>query len=239
MIVSFLVGIAAGLVLAMPPGPIGVTAIRMGISGKVKPGIYLGLGTGLMDFFFCLAAIFTSSAAVKALDFLSADYPVLMLIAQILIIAALIGYGIISFAGKKKVELNDSIEQKKHTKFIENLMHKGPFLFGIAIALTNIPNPTFLPSLTVLAAQLHKLGIIENLILNNLFYALGFGIGNFLWIVIILKIMNALKSRISSSAATRISQFAGLSLIGVGTFLGYRLITLTHWPDILRIIFAF
>ena len=78
-----------------------------------------------------------------------------------------------------------------------------------------------------------------NSALNNFIFALAFGLGNFLWLYLISRILVHYQNKMSTQTLARIHQFAGITLIGFGTILGYRVITLTHWPEIIRFAFAF
>lgn len=238
MIIALLAGIIIGFVLALPPGPVSVTAIKLGLFNGKKPGTLLAFGTGLLDFLYCAIAIFATSAAVSALDVFSYTYPHLILFVQILIILAFFAFGFINIK-KKPNETDFSNPELKETKFAQKLSSKGPFFLGLAIALANAPNPTFLPTLAWVTMQIHQFKIFENLALNNLFFALGFGFGNFLWLYVIIRLIIKFRHRLSPQTMLRIRQFAGVTFIGFGTLLGYRVLTLTHWSDVLRIVFAF
>lgn len=224
----------------MPPGPVGVTAIRFGLYDEVKPGVFLAMGTALLDMVFCLLAIFATSAATAAISGFSEEHPIIMLVLQILFVAGFVAYGIFNLRSRnEKIDPeNDKSKKKEHSKFIENLMTKGPFFLGVAIALTNIPNPTFLPSLAIITTYVHSLNLIDNSTLANSLFAVGFGFGNFLWLYTLIRLVMHFKTKMSSMMITRIRQFTGFTLIGFGTFLGYRLVTVTHWSELLRIVFA-
>lgn len=238
MIIALLSGIIIGLALAIPPGPISVTAIKLGLFSGKKQGTSLAMGTGLMDFIYCVIAIFATSAAISALDSFSLTYPHLILIIQLIIVIAFISFGFINL--KNKPHAKEILEADvKETKLAQKLSSKGPFFLGIAVALANAPNPTFLPSLAWITMQVHQFKIFEGLALNNLFFAVGFGFGNFLWLYAIIRVIIKFRHRFSPQTLLRIRQFAGFTFIGFGTLLGYRVVTLTHWSDVLRIVFAF
>ncbi len=237
---QLLVGMLIGFVLAIPPGPVGITVIRLSLSNTPKTSTFLAMGVGLMDIFFCMSVMFASAAVIKAIGSLPPEYTFLLLIFQILIILALIGYGIMSLKSKPAPMPEDNdLLKRKHSKFVENLMKKGPLFLGIAIAMSNIPNPSFLPGIALIVSQAYAFGILENYLLTNFLFAVGFGSGNFIWLFIVIQLITHFKTRLSEAMLDKIRKFAGISLIGVGTFLGYRLVSLTHWQDVLRFIFAF
>jgi threonine/homoserine/homoserine lactone efflux protein len=240
VIIALLVGIILGFVLAMPPGPIGVTAIRFGLYDNLKPGTHLAYGTSLMDLLYCLVAIFAASAATSAISSFSKDYPYIALMFQVTIVIGFILYGIINLRPKNsEAKVNELAPKIDNSKIVTNLKSKGPFLLGIGIALTNIPNPTFLPSLAWVSMNVHQFNLIENTVTANIMYAIGYAIGNFFWMYVLMRIVHHYKSRMSAVMAVRIRQFAGFTLIGLGTLLGYRIIMLTKWSEILRLVFVF
>ncbi len=240
MIIAILVGFLVGFVLAMPPGPIGVTAIQYGLLGNIRPGIKMALGTALLDMFYCLAALFATKAAMSAVGGFSIDHPYIMFVIQLSIVLAMVIFGILNLKSRKDANDADFDTQLKtnNPKFIDNLMKRGPFLLGIALSLTNLPNPTFLPSIAYVTLNVQEFKLIESTTIAGLGFALGFGIGNFVWLQTLVRIVNHFKERMSTNMITRIRQFAGITFVGFGTFLGYRL-AITHWSDVFKLVFAF
>ncbi len=240
MIIALLIGAALGFVLAMPPGPVGVTAIRYGLQDSVKEGTYLSMGTALMDMMYCAAVIYATSAVVDSFKAFSNNHPYILLLIQLIVIAAFVLYGILNLKAKDQEFTNEGdVEHTKTSRMIQNMMMKGPFLVGVAIALTNIPNPTFLPSLAGVTMFVHQSELIENTILTNTIFAVGFGLGNFSWLYLLIRVISHYKSRMSANMITRIRQFAGISLIGFGSILGFRVVSVTPWHDLLRFAFVF
>ncbi|MFP4369088.1 MAG: LysE family transporter [Candidatus Kapaibacterium sp.] len=241
MLIALLAGTLLGLVLAMPPGPVGVTAIKMGIYDGKKHGIKLALGTGLLDVVYCLIAIFATSAAVDTIESFASGYPIFMVIFQLTVIAAFVAIGILNLK-KSKSSPKLLIDEKgivKGSKLIERSKTKGPFLLGIAIALTNIANPTFMPSLAYVSLQVHQIHIFTNIAVNNALFSVGFGLGNFLWLYLLISIVAKYKAKMSSRMLLRVHQFTGFTFLGFGTLLGYRMLAFTKWPEVLRLAFAF
>ncbi len=142
MIIAILAGFLTGFFLAMPPGPVGVMAINMGVNKGSKAGTHLALGTGFMDFIFCVFAMSMATAVQAALGGFTDDYPNLYLFVQIAIIIALFIYGIFNVrkTDSQSGEVLQNPAEYSNSKIIRYLKNKGPFLLGIAIALTNIPN---------------------------------------------------------------------------------------------------
>lgn len=229
-------GIIVGIILALPPGPAALTAIKLGLSNSSRHGFLSGLGTAVIDFFYCLIAILATSALINWATEFSDHHPLITISIQLVIVIMIIYIGILHLKAKKTAP-NKNDEDK--FSFIERLYERGPFFVGVGIALTNIINPTFLPSLGYVALNVQKLGFVESTLLSNLAFALGFGIGNFLWLILLVKIFVSFKSYMPETFIQKIHKFAGLTLIGFGTFLGYRVLELAKWSEITRFIFAF
>jgi len=234
MLIALLIGGTIGFILAIPPGPVAVASMRLSMDKGLKQGILLALGNGLIDFIYCSAAIFATSAAITAFDTFSKEYPLTTLIFQLIVVALILVYGIINIRTQDKNSLDGEIQSKnKSGKIYEYLSHKGPFLLGIAVALTNIANPTFLPVLAGVTAKVQTMGWIESSVPNLFMFAIGFGMGNVAWLYSLMKMLTHYQSKMSDRTIGRIRRFSGLTLIGVGTYLGYHVLIFTKWSEIL------
>ena len=236
MDLSILFGFIVGVVLALPPGPVGVSAIEIGLFQNKKAGFHLALGNAIMDFLYCLSVIFATSAAISTLSSFSKDYPAAYLVFQIGAISALFIIGFLNLKAKKR-KIKKS--EQATSGYASKLGKKGPLFLGIAIALTNLANPTFLPSLAFVTVWVHEAGMTSGGAVSNFLFALGFGLGNLFWVNFLASITNKYKHKFSSNMIFRIKQAAGVTFIGFGTFLGFRLISLSKWPEMLRLLLAF
>lgn len=236
MDLSILFGFVVGIVLALPPGPVGVTAIEIGLFQNKKAGFQLALGNALLDFIYCLGVIFATSAVIATFNSFSDKFPGAYLIFQIGVIIALFVIGFLNLKAKRR---KIGKEEEAVTGFATKLGKKGPVFLGIAIALTNLANPTFLPSLAAITVWVQETGMTTGTALSNFLFALGFGIGNLFWINLLATMTNKYKHKFSSRMIQRIKQAAGVTFIGFGTFLGFRLIAVSKWPEMLRFLLAF
>jgi threonine/homoserine/homoserine lactone efflux protein len=239
MLIALFVGAMVGFILAIPPGPVAVTAMRLGLDKGVRHGVAGALGTGMMDIFYCLMAIFATSAVLKLIDGIVIHYPLLLLAFQILVIISVIVFGVIQFRIKHKSSKPIEIDKNKKVHFLQTLSQRGPFLLGIAVALANVANPTFLPSLAYVTMNVHALGLIENTVESKIMFSIGFGCGNFMWLYLFIKILTHYREKMSPQFFERIHKFAGFTLIGFGTLLGLRVIAVTNWSQVLSFLFAF
>ena len=239
MLIGLLAGFILGFVLAMPPGPIGVTSIKFGLSGDVKPGTQFAYGTALMDALYCVVLVFATSAVKGLFGGFADEHPYLLLLIQTIVVAGFVVIGIVNLRSKGNDYESKFAEKRRTPGYFEKIMERGPFLFGVGLALTNVIHPTFLPTLAYVTLQVHALNIFEATALANLSFAAGFGLGNFLWLYILTRLVVHFRSRMSTLMITRIKQFAGFTFIGFGTYLGYRFFSVVHWSDFFRVVFAF
>ena len=238
MIISLLFGTIIGIILALPPGPVGITAIKYGLFRGSRSGMELALGNAVMDFIYSLVMIFATTAASQAVGTFAKDYPYFSTLIQIAVVIVFFAVGIINLRNKYDSFDYNNPDKAYNSRFFSLIKQRGPILLGAAIALTNLANPTFVPTLAWISINVHTFGLFENNILNNLFYALGFGLGNFIWITLLVKLIVRYKHKLSENMLVRIRQFAGFTFLSFGTLLGYRVLSITKWGEIIRLIFA-
>lgn len=223
---SILFGFIVGVVLALPPGPVGVTAIEIGLYQNKKAGFQLALGNAIMDFIYCLGVIFATSAVISTLSSFSHEYPAAYIVFQLGAISALL---IMGFDNLKDKTNTIKKGEEATSGYAAKLSKKGPLFLGIAIALTNLANPTFLPSLAAVTIWVHGAGMTTGGAISNFLFALGFGLGNLFWIDFLATMTFKHKHKFSATLVLRIKQVAGVTFIGFGAYLAYRLVSLTDW----------
>ena len=68
MITAILIGALIGFTLAMPPGPIAMANIRLGLEKSRRECAEFAIGTATMDMLYCVIAIFAASAIHVAVN---------------------------------------------------------------------------------------------------------------------------------------------------------------------------
>jgi len=239
MIIALLLGSLVGFVLAMPPGPVAITSIRLSIDKGLRDSVSFGLAAGFMDFLYCAFAIFSTSAVMNAIGTLSNEHSTIQLVLQLVVIAAVLAYGFVHIRRKPEAEPKaEELKEKSQSMYLRGLSRRGPFFLGVAIALANVANPTFIPFLMYIMVWINSLSLFENYFFNNLMFAIGFGFGNFFWLYVVGRLLTHYKNRLPDGFISRINKFAGLALIGCGTFLGYRVL-FPRLSDLLKLAFVF
>lgn len=238
MIISLLIGITIGVLLALPPGPVGVTAMKFGLYRNSRAGMELALGNAMLDFLYSLIMIFATSTASQIMGNFEGNYPFISTIIQIGVVLAFFGIGIYNLKNKNSNFDYNNPDNAYNSRFFSLVKQRGPVLLGIAIALTNLANPTFIPTLAWISINIHTHKLFANNFINNLLYAIGFGLGNFIWITILVKLIVRYKHKFSDSMLIRIRQFAGFTFLSFGTLLSYRILSITKWGEVLHLFFA-
>ncbi|OGU61036.1 MAG: hypothetical protein A2X64_10355 [Ignavibacteria bacterium GWF2_33_9] len=239
MIFALLLGSLIGFFLAVPPGPVGVSVAKLAVFNSRKSAYQFVYATAIIDIIFAFSATVTASAIADAIGEFTDKHVLLINFAQLFIVSAFIIYGIYSIIRSKKEVILKEHKPSKLSQIFNHLAHKGPFFLGMTIATSNLANPTFLPALGYLSLQAASFHLYELTLANKLIFALGFGVGNLLYLYLLANIMAIYRNKLSKTFQMRLKQFAGITFISFGTLLGYRLIQFIHWQELLRFVFVF
>ena len=233
MLAAIIIGIIVGYVLAIPPGPIGLAAIRMGIREGWRSSVKLAIGAGAFDVIYCALAMVATSAVVDLLRDLESSTPMVTVVLQLVIVCVMIVFGVMQMR-EKPVERDPEADQKeKPSNIVEWIKGHGPFFVGVGFAVANLANPTFVPALAAMATFIQQLRIFDNIFANNMIFALGFGLGNMFWLFTLVRLVIANRHKMTPTFIKRIQQVSGVTLVGFGAFYGIRIITLTDWSSLL------
>lgn len=237
MITALLSGIVVGFLLAMPPGPIAVAVMKSGLQDTFRKGIGIGLGAALMDILYCLLVMLaTASVADETTAFLS-NNTLLVLGFQATCVVVMIGYGVLNLR-VKRTPLAVGPDATSRQTWLQRFNDKGPFFVGVGISLTNLANPTFLPSLAYMTVLMHQYGAVDAQLSDHLLFSFGFGAGMLGWITVLLRLIVRFRSRMSPRFIEGLHRFAGLTFIGFGTYIGFRVFSVIKWPELLRLAFT-
>lgn len=238
LIIAGLVGVIVGFVLAIPPGPIGVSTIKMSAFSDSKRNAYhLISATSIMDLIYILLTFFMTSAIIEALKNFSSRFSLISTILQITVVLVFIAFGIYNLIQKKEKSKPEELESTKiKVTFLDRLSNRGPFFLGIALALSNLVNPSFLPSLGFVTIQIAAWNIFPLNAINKIIFAIGFGIGNFLWLYLLINLITANKHKMSDNFLLRLRQLTGITFLSFGTYLGYQVLRFLPWREALHLL---
>ena len=220
---ALLTGLIVGYVLAIPPGPIGMAAIRLGLRGRMTDVSQLAIGAGLLDLVYCLVAMWASAGIIDLVlpEGAREQYSGLITAAQAMIALAMVAAGIVVLGSARRHDIDEaSALAPALPESVNRWRALAPFVTGVAFAITNLANPTFIPSLMIMSGTIRSAGLVGYSTPDVLQFSFGFGTGNALWLVTLGGIMRRMRHRLSERLLVGIRMITALLLIGAGTYYG-------------------
>ena len=230
MMTALLVGLVVGFVLAMPPGPIAMACIAQALAGQAREGVALVLGASAMDIGYALLAAFASSALVEALWDMMLHHAWALLAFQGGCIVVLVVVGL-HYCRSSRHGGAARARPEARGRLRGDV---SPALSGVLLALTNLANPMFLPSLIFVMSLLQVRGWVGHAVGDHVLYALGFGGGAALWYVLLLRTVTHLRAQFSPTVLPMLARVAGGVLLLCAGLLTYTVVTTTAWSRLLR-----
>jgi len=197
-IMFLLKGLIAGLVTAVPVGPIGILCSRRMLTHGRKAGFVSGMGAATADAFFGFVAAFGMTFIS---DLLTGHQFWLRLAGG----AFLCLLGVRTFFEKPERRGVLSFSRKR-------IRHAGLFVSTLLLTLTN---PTTILSLAALFAALGLAGATSN-VLAALTLVLGVFLGAVLWWLLFIGVFTVFNRRFSHHEILLINRIAGLIMAGGG-----------------------
>ncbi len=202
-----IVGFLIGFVTSVPIGPINVAVLTKGVRESFAHGISLAIGAALMDFVYASAAMFGFFAIFQG--------PRVGFVFQLLGFILLVYFGVKSIWGKPKTMENGvrlPLKRELHSSF-----WVGVFLY--------LSNPTFLGYWITVAGVIQAYKLVINEWIDNLFFAIGVGLGAAGWFYVLLKFFHRRSVTLKPETLHRMSVLAGCLLLVFAVYLGYELIS--------------
>jgi putative LysE/RhtB family amino acid efflux pump len=228
MVTALLVGLVVGFVMVMPPGPIAMACMRQALAGHTREGLALVLGAAVMDSGYALLAAFASSALVEALWDMMMHNAWALLAFQGGCIVVLVGVGL----HYCRSSLHGGAARARPEARGRLRGDVSPALSGVLLALTNLANPLFLPSLIFVMSLLQVRGWVGHAVGDHVMYALGFGGGAALWYVLLLRTVTHLRAQFSPTVMPMLARVAGGVLLLCAGLLTYTVVTTTAWSGL-------
>jgi putative LysE/RhtB family amino acid efflux pump len=225
MVTALLVGLVVGFVMVMPPGPIAMACMRQALAGQTKEGLALGLGAAVMDSGYALLAAFASSALVEALWDMMMHHAWALLAFQGGCIVVLVVVGL-HYCRSSRHGGAARARPEARGRLRGDV---SPALSGVLLALTNLANPLFLPSLIFVMSLLQVRGWVGHAVGDHIMYALGFGGGAALWYVLLLRTVTHLRAQFSPTVLPMLARVAGGALLLCAGLLTYTVVMTTAW----------
>ena len=204
--IAFIIGFVIGFFSSLPIGPINIAVMMKGLSNKTAQGLMIGAGSGWMDFVYCAAAMF----GISSLN----SNPKVDLIFKIASLAIFLIIGIKTTFFKPA--------EARPSRSEESPGFKRYFLFGIILYLSN---PSFIAYWITVAGIIHGYHILAESAYNNLFFALGTGVGTTAWFFTLLELVEKQKMRLDKQKIEKITRAFGIVLLIISVIMGYKLIS--------------
>jgi len=185
-------GLAAGLAIAIPVGPVNVLCASRTLSKGRRSGLVSGLGAALADAFYGSIAGFSITFII---DFLRREEFWIRVIGGLL----LIGIGVVYYR-KKPPNLDQKEDGAAHSDFTSTL-------------LLTLTNPTTVMSFLAVLATLgavEKAGWITMLLVGGIF------LGSMLWWVVLVLAVGKMRHRVDQGTVAWLNRVGGMAIGGFG-----------------------
>jgi threonine/homoserine/homoserine lactone efflux protein len=176
----------------------------------LKPALWTGVGAAIMEFIYCLAAMFGMSALVKN-SFGN-------IFVQGLAFGILVIFGVRHvFVHPKQIIYNNG----GNSEFIKRHHIHNTILVG---AILYISNPTFIFFWITLAGIIQSYKIIIAGPFDNFLFSIGVGAGVVLWFYILLRFIQNKIVEFQAKTIARFHHISGVILLLFAAYLGYEII---------------
>lgn len=212
-------GILIGFILALPPGGIVLVGMNLAMQGGFRRAVPYAWGTMLVDCAYALLAVLGAGVAVHAYESVLESFPALVIGMQTVMIAALLGYGVHLFLRRTPTLKRDANGGFDTGRLGARARNRTPFLLGMGLNISNIFSPTFLAALAIVATQAHAFGVRAGNTSDAVLYAIGFGIGNTLYMQIGMKLVEKYTSRLQPRHLLGVQKITGIAFAAIGGLL--------------------
>jgi len=209
---SLVIGFCAGFLGAIPPGPLNVTCLRKALQGQRREAYRVAVGGSVVDTLVCLLI---GLGLGWILEKVVTNPWVRSILALFLV-----GYGLkLLFVDRRRDKLaEEGAAPPADGPSAAAPAGVRPFLTGLLQAAAN---PALLVNWTILISFLVGHRIFVPSFTSALGFALGVGIGVFLWFTTLVELADRWKSK-AGAWVSRSTVLAGVLLVGFGVFFTVR-----------------
>jgi threonine/homoserine/homoserine lactone efflux protein len=233
MILTLLTGLTLGLLVAIPPGPVMVVIMRAALNQGKHHAMRIAYGIALLDVVYSFTFSLATGTIISFADGVMTRFPHLLTIVQAVAVIGLIVYGAISLRTNLSKAVNTlpdtdaaaAITAPHETSwgFMGRIAAYGPFFIGVALSLTHLANPTFVPLMTTISYIAGKYGFMQSGILTqHIAFSLGYAIGVLSWLMFLTQMTLRYRHIFSGAVMVKINRILGVTMIGFGTYWGYE-----------------
>lgn len=226
---TLLTGVVLGLLVAIPPGPVMVVIVRAALNSGKNHALRIAYGIALLDVIYSFVFSLATGKIVSTVDGIMNRFPHLLTIIQAIAIVGLIVYGAISLrsnlskAAETLPKTDETAPTEPNFGFMNRVARYGPFFLGVALSLTHLANPTFIPLMTTVSYVASKYGFMQaGVVFHHAFFAVGYAIGVLSWLVFLTYMALRYRHVFSGALMVKINRLLGFTMIGFGTYWGYE-----------------
>jgi threonine/homoserine/homoserine lactone efflux protein len=244
MIINLIAGLLTGFIISIPPmGPVAFALISKGFKNEIKDGRAIAVGSGFMDFLYCLLAfsgigliisIFPSGVA----RFYAENSRLIIIVLTFVGCAFVMFYGLkimrtkvtydeleteesakLDSAFAKASILREKAESAaKHLKIpkIKKSNLIGSFFMGVLLCITSLTLPA---AWIAIIGYLKGYSFLNSSFLGGLMFSIGVFAGSVAWYITLLKLITGHKKRITEASVNKLNVTAGIILLALGALL--------------------
>lgn len=209
---ALLAGFAVGLFGAIPPGPVNLNVIRKASRNETREALRVALGAALVDTVICG---FVAMGFGWALERVVTNPWTRLALALFLLAGGLK----ILFLDPRRDAQREAARARLTAPPKEVSGFRFPLLVGV---LQGAANPALLLNWTLLISFLVGHRILPPGLLPAGVFAVGVGIGVFIWFAILVELVERLRRHPSGEWVHRSSFVAGVLLLGFGLWFSWR-----------------
>lgn len=206
MLVLLATGMAIGLAMAVPVGPVNLFVISRTLKGGFRAGFAAGLGGMAAD---TLLAVVAAFGITTVIDFVDVNEKPIQFVGGILLVL----FGILSWRSHPHLDPEAAVARPGH--------RVGGFVQAVVMTLTN---PGASLGMLAIFGSLGDLADFSNDHAAAVAVVGGVAIGSTLWWLLLAGSVKRIKARLTDDWLHRVNQFAGAVLIVAGFGLLFGLI---------------
>ena len=210
--VALLAGFAAGLVGAIPPGPVNINVVRKASQNETREALRLSLGAALVDAVICG---FVAMGFGWVLEKVVTN-PWTRLFLALFLLGG--GLKVLVVDRRRDAARNGEPRERPAPPRAPSWL-RFPLLVG---ALQGAANPSLFVNWTLLVTFLVGHRLLPTGLLAGLAFGVGVGLGVFVWFLILIELVEKLRGHPAGEWIRDSSVAAGLLLLGFGLYFTWR-----------------
>ncbi len=214
LFLSFIIGTAVGLGMAIPMGPISVYLAQRILNHESDKAAFVAIGSVFIDTTYCL---------IITLGFISLIHPYMQnTVVQIGLSFFVVLYGLkmlLFDKGKAPEAINGHKDQSNR--------HHVNILIG---ATMTVANPTLFFSWIAVIGFISAHGLLFNHVLDKIVFSFSAGFGSLLWFVGLMFFVRNRRHAISQTFIRRTGMITAIVIIGFGLYFTIQVLIRTSVP---------